>query len=168
MNEIAEREAKYKKLLMGKLSADKRLNVTCPDFKYPAPLFVYVNSVKTEKTIAVRLDGVDNTVRFWDYVDDDYSDEDGVWDEMTDEGLDRFIQKLYDVMNKAVDVEYYTEDGECEDYWSGVENNEINSEHARLTVRAHGKGISFLVAKYSTFFGDKQFAFNRSFVENKR
>ena len=42
------------------------------------PVFVYVKAVKTEKSIAVRIDGGDRTMRFWDYVDDDYSDEDGV------------------------------------------------------------------------------------------
>lgn len=168
MNDIAGREAKFKTLLMRKLSPDKRLNVTCPDFKYPAPLFVYVKSVKTEKTIAVRLDGVDKTVRFWDYVDDDYSEEDGVWDEMSDEGLDRFVKKLYDVMEKAVDVEFYAADGECEDYWSGVESGEITAAAAQKTVKKHGKGIDFLLAKYSNFFGDKQYVFNRAFAEVKR
>lgn len=168
MNDIAERESRFKTLLMRKLSPDKRLSVTCPDFKYPAPLFVYVKSVKTEKTIAVRLDGVDKTVRFWDYVDDDYSEEDGVWDRMSDDGLDRFVKKLYGVMEKAVDVEYYAADGECEDYWSGVESGEINAANAQKTVKKHGKGIDFIIAKYSDFFGGKQFVFNKAFAEIKR
>lgn len=168
MNDIAGRESKFKTLLMRKLSSDKRLNVTCPDFKYPAPLFVYVKSVKTEKTIAVRLDGVDKTVRFWDYVDDDYSGEDGVWDEMSEEGLDRFIVKLYGVMDKAVDVEFFGADGECEDYWSGVETGEITAAAAQKTVKKHGKEVDFLLARYSNFFGDRQFVFNKAFAEVKR
>lgn len=168
MNDIAGRESKFKTLLMRKLSSDKRLNVTCPDFKYPAPLFVYVKSVKTEKTIAVRLDGVDKTVRFWDYVDDDYSGEDGVWDEMSEEGLDRFIVKLYGVMDKAVDVEFFGADGECEDYWSGVETGEITAATAQKTVKKRGKEVDFLLARYSNFFGDRQFVFNKAFAEVKR
>ena len=69
--EILEVEEKYKKLLVAKLSGDDRITLSCPEFKYPEHAFVYIKSVKTDKSIAVRLDGVDNTMRFWEYVDDD-------------------------------------------------------------------------------------------------
>ena len=101
ISEILEAEEKYKKLLIAGLSEDERLSISCPDFKYPEPVFVYVKSVKTDKTIAVRLDGGDRTMRFWDYVDDDYSEEDGVWDRMGEKGLENFIKKLYTVMDHA-------------------------------------------------------------------
>ena len=100
-------EEKYKKLLLIKLGADKRLAVNSPSSKYPEPAFVYVKSVKTEKVIAIRLDGEDKTMRFWDYIDDDdYSSEDGVWDKMTDKGLENFI-------NKFLGGFFYEEDTIC-------------------------------------------------------
>lgn len=163
MKEIRELEEKYKNLLIQKLSADKRLCVTCPDFKYPAPLFVYVKSVKTDKTIAVRLDGVDKTMRFWDYVDDDYSSADGVWAEMTDVGLEKFVKKLYTVMNKAFDIEFFSADGECEDYLSGVAAFEFDAENACKAVKKAGKQVKFVFAKFSDFFGEVQFAFDAGF-----
>lgn len=156
-------EEQYKTLLMEKLSPDKRLAVSCPDFKYPAPLFVYVKSVATEKTIAVRLDGVDKTMRFWDYVDDDYSEEDGVWCEMTEEGLDKFVKKLYKVMNKAFDIEFFDENGECEDYLSGIAGFDFTAESATKAVKKAGKEVEFVIAKFSNFFGDIQFAFDKGF-----
>ena len=55
-------EEKYKKLLLIKLGADKRLAVNSPSSKYPEPAFVYVKSVKTEKVIAIRLDGEDHAL----------------------------------------------------------------------------------------------------------
>ena len=110
--EILETEEKYKKLLVAKLAGDDRITLSCPEFKYPEPAFVYIKSVKTDKSIAVRLDGVDKTMRFWDYVDDDYSDEDGVWAKMNEKGLDVFASKLYTVMEKAFDIEFYNLDGD--------------------------------------------------------
>lgn len=161
--EILEIEEKYKKLLMNKLGADERLSLSCPDFKYPEPLFVYVKSVKTEKSIAVRLDGGDKTVRFWDYVDDDYSDEDGVWGTMTEKGLDGFIKKLYAVMDKAVDIEFYGMDGECDDYYSGVAGFDLTVANAQKAVKKYGKGTDFVFAKFSNFFGDVQYVFDKTF-----
>jgi len=163
MQEIREIEDKYKNLLIGRLSADTRLSVTCPDFKYPAPLFVYVKSVRTEKTIAVRLDGVDKTMRFWDYVDDDYSEEDGVWAEMTEEGLEKFIKKLYTVMNKAFDIEFFSADGECDDYLSGIAGFEFTAENACKAVKKAGRQVEFVIAKFSDFFGEVQYAFDKGF-----
>ena len=166
--EILETEEKYKKLLVSKLAGDDRIVLTCPEFKYPEPAFVYIKSVKTEKTIAVRLDGVDGTMRFWDYVDDDYSEEDGVWDKMTDKGLENFINKLNTVMEKAVDVEFFGLDGECEDYYSGVLDTELTPENACKVVKKYGKNVEFAFAKFSDFLGDKQFVFDRAFRQIKR
>lgn len=163
VREIEELEESYKKLLADRLSADKRIAVSCPDFKYPAPTFVYIKSAATDKTIAVRLDGVDKTMRFWDYVDDDYSEEDGVWAEMSEEGLDRFIKKLYTVMNKAFDIEFFNAEGECDDYLSGIAGFEFNAENAQKAVKKAGKNIDFSVAKFGDFFGDKTYAFDKSF-----
>lgn len=148
---------------MEKLRGDGRISLSCPDFEYPAPLFVYIKSVKTEKSIAVRLDGGDGTMRFWDYVDDDYSEEDGVWDEMTEEGLKRFIDKLKGVMEHAVDVEFYGADGECDDYFSGVAKADLTAENAAKTVKKLGKNKDFAIARVSNFYGDTQFAFDRAY-----
>lgn len=161
--EISRLEEQYKTLLMQRLTPDGRLAVSCPDFRYPAPLFVYVKSVKTEKTIAVRLDGVDKTMRFWDYVDDDYSEEDGVWSEMSEEGLDKFVRKLYKVMDKAFDIEFFDADGECEDYLSGVAGFDFTAENACKAVKKAGKGVDFVIAKFSSFFGDTEYAFDKAF-----
>ena len=163
VREILEIEEKYKNLLMDKLKGDERLSVLSPDFKYPEPVFVYVKSAKTEKSIAVRLDGVDKTMRFWDYVDDDYSEEDGVWDKMSDKGLEGFVKKLYKVMEHAVDIEYFGLDGECDDYYSGIANFEQTEENARKAVRKYGKESDFVFAKFSNFYGDVQYVFDRSF-----
>ena len=163
LKEILEIEEKYKKLLIDKLKGDKRLSLSSPDFKYPEPAFVYIKSVKTDKSIAVRLDGEDNTMRFWDYVDDDYSEEDGVWAKMTEKGLDEFAKKLYIVMNKAVDIEYFGIDGECEDYYSGIANFEQTPENAQKVVKKHGKDVDFVFAKYCNFFGDTEYVFDKSF-----
>lgn len=163
VKDILEIEEKYKKLLLDKLKNDARLILSSPGFRYPEPVYVYIKSVKTEKTIAVRLDGGDKTMRFWDYVDDDYSEEDGVWDKMTEKGLEKFVQKLYIVMDKAVDIEYYGIDGECDDYYSGVVNYERTVENAQKSVKKHGKNVNFVFAKYSNFFGDIQYVFDKSF-----
>ena len=167
ISEILETEEKYKKIIMNKLSADERLSLSCPDFKYPEPLFVYVKSVKTDKTIALRIDGGDKTVRFWDYVDDDYSDEDGVWGNLTEKGLETFIKKLYAVMDKAVDIEYFNIDGECEDYYSGVANFELTAENARKAVKKCADGIEFVFAKLGDFFGENEFVFDKAFGQIK-
>lgn len=167
-SEILEIEEKYKKVLINKLGADDRLSLSCPDFKYPEPVFLYVKSKKTDKTIAVRIDGGDNTVRFWDYVDDDYSEEDGVWGYMTEKGIDAFIKKLYTVMDKAVDVEFFSADGECDDYYSGVIGVELTAETALKAVKKFGKETDFAFAKISDFFGEKQYVFDRSFKLIKR
>lgn len=166
--EILETEEKYKKLLVAKFSGDDRLLLTCPEFKYPEPAFVYIKSVKTDKTIAVRLDGVDNTMRFWDYVDDDYSEEDGVWDKMTDKGLESFVSKLYSVMERAVDIELYGSDGECDDYYSGVFDKEFTPENACKAVKKFGKDKDFAFAKFCNFYGDVKFVFDRAFKLVKR
>ena len=168
VSEILELEEKYKKLLMQKLEGDERLSLSCPGFRYPEPVYVYIKCVKTEKSIAVRLDGGDKTMRFWDYVDDDYSDEDGVWGKMTEKGLDAFVKKLYIVMDKAVDIEYYDSEGECADYYSGVINLELTAENAQRAVRKFGKNIQFALAKCSNFFGDVQYVFDRSLRLIKR
>lgn len=162
VSEILEVEEKYKKLLMTKLGADGRLALSCPDFKYPEPLFVYVKSVKTDKSIAVRLDGGDKTMRFWDYVDDDYSEEDGVWDKMSERGLESFIGKLYTVMDHAFDIEFFDKDGECCDFYSGVFNLEPTAENARKAVKKYGKDIDYVFAGFISFFGDAHYVFNRN------
>ena len=166
--EISELEESYKKLLMDRLKGDERISVTCPDFKYPEPVFVYIKSVKTDKSIAVRLDGGDKTMRFWDYVDDDYSEEDGVWSPMTEKGLDEFVKKLYEVMGKAIDIEFYGLDNECEDYCSGVAAFELNEVNALKAVKKSGKNIKFAYAKFSDFFGGIQYIFDYNFRQIKR
>lgn len=167
MRDIIDLEENYKKMLMSKLSGNKKISLSCPDFKYPEPVFVYVKSIKTEKSIAVRLDGGDKTVRFWDYVDDDYSEEDGVWDEMSAEGLDRFIKKLNRVMENAVDIEFYGADGECDDYFSGVAKAELTAENASKTLKKLAKNKNFVLVKVSDFYGDKQYAFDRNLKQIK-
>ncbi|MDE6441669.1 MAG: hypothetical protein K2L12_02825 [Clostridia bacterium] len=163
VSEILEIEEKYKKLLMAKLGTDERLALSCPDFKYPEPLFVYVKCVKTGKTIAVRLDGVDKTMRFWDYVDDDYSEEDGVWDKMTEKGLDSFIKKLYTVMDHAFDIEFFDENGDCNDFYSGVFNLDPTVDSAKRAIKKYGKDIDYVFAGFISFFGDAQYMFDSKF-----
>lgn len=167
MKQIQELETKYKDLLIDKLKDDGRLEVSCPRFVYPEPVFVYVKCKKTAKSIAVRLDGEDKTMRFWDYVDDDYSDEDGVWDTMTEEGIDRFVKKLYDIMERAVDIEFYDAQGECDDYYSGVFKTEINAENALRAVKKIGKNRDFVFVGFANFFGDKRYLFDKSYREVK-
>lgn len=167
--EILEIEEKYKKLFMGKLEGDKRLSLSCPDFRYPEPVFVYVKSVKTEKIIAVRLDGGDKTMRFWDYIDDDdYSSEDGVWDRMSEKGLDSFIKKLYGVMDKAIDIEFYDIDGECEEYFSGIADYPLTAENAVKQIKRLAKEVDFVFAKFSNYFGDVQYVVNSQYKIVKR
>ena len=166
--DVLELEEKYKKLLTDKLKTDKRLAVSCPEFKYPEPVYVYVKCVKTEKSIAVRLDGEDGTMRFWDYADDDYADEEGVWSNMTEKGLENIVKKLYIVMDKAVDIEFYDRNGDIEDYYSGIVNYEINAENALKKKKKHGKDIKFAFVKYSDFFGTKCYVFDKEFNRVKK
>ena len=158
---IRENEKKYKQQLFERLKGDKRLSLSCPDFKYPEPLYFYIKSVKTEKTIAVRIDGGDDTLRFWDYVDDSYEDEDGVWSKMTDDGFESFIQKLYSVMDNAVDIEFYDAKGITDDYFAGVAAGGLDGNRAKELLKKHGAGVKFIFAKISDFYGDKQFVFDR-------
>lgn len=168
MNEIRDLEIKYKDLLAQRLKKDERLDISCPYFEYPAPVYVYAKCKNNEKSIAVRIDGGDKTMRFWDYVDDDYSDEDGVWDEMSEEGLERFVTKLYDIMNRAVDVEFYDAAGEVDDYFSGVFKMELSEDNARKAVKKIGKNKPFAFAKVSDFFGEKLFVFDRALRSVKK
>lgn len=161
IEKIRETEKRYKKLLNDALRGDKRLSLSCPDFNYPEPLYFYVKSVKTEKTIAIRIDGVDNTLRFWDYVDDGYEGEDGVWSKMTDDGFEEFIKKLYGVMDRAVDLEFYDEGGITDDYYAGVTDAGLDESVAAELLKKHCAGIKFVFAKVSNFYGDKQFVFDR-------
>lgn len=163
MKEIRELEIKYKDLLAERLKKDERLDISCPYFEYPAPCYVYVKCKKTGKTIAIQLDGGDKTMRFWDYIDDDYSDENGVWGEMTEEGLEKFIGKLYSVLDRAIDVEFYDKDGEVEDYFSGVLKLELSADNALKAVKKLGKETKFVLAQVSDFFGNKKFVFDRAF-----
>lgn len=163
MKEISELEATYKKLLCDKLKDDIRLDVSAPEARYPEPSYVYIKCKKTDKTIAVRLDGEDGTMRFWDYVDDDYENEDGVWENMTSEGMDKFVKKLYNVMDRAVDIEFYNSDGECDDFFSAVFKAEMNEENALRAVKKVGKGKKFSFVGFVNFFGDKRFLFDKTF-----
>lgn len=165
VREILEIEEKYNKLLMDKFKGDGRLSLSSPGFRYPEPVYVYIKCVKTDKTIAVRLDGGDETMRFWDYVDDDYSEEDGVWGKMTEKGLEGFVKKLYAVMDSAFDIEYYGLDGECDDYYSGVSGMEQSAANAQKAVKKFGKDVDFAFAKYSNFFGDIQYVFDKNFKQ---
>lgn len=168
VEKIRETENKYKKLLNDRLKEDKRLSLNCPDFRYPEPLYFYVKSVRTEKTIAIRIDGGDNTLRFWDYVDDKYEDEDGVWAEMTDDGFESFIKKLYDVMDSAVDIEFYADKGITDDYYAGVIEGGLDENTAKELLKQHGKGVNFIFAKVISFYGDKQFVFDKRLNAVKR
>ena len=165
---IREAEQKYRQQLFDRLKGDDRITLSCPDFKYPEPLYFYINSVKTEKTIAVRIDGGDDTLRFWDYVDDSYENEDGVWADMTDGGFESFIDKLYAVMDNAVDIEFFDADGITDDYFAGVADGGLDEVKAKALLKKHGKGVSFVFAKISNFYGDKQFVFDRQLNPVKR
>ena len=165
---IRETEAKYKQQLFDRLKGDKRLSLSCPDFKYPEPLYFYIKSVKTEKSIAVRIDGGDDTLRFWDYVDDSYEDEDGVWENVADGGVERFIVKLYSVMDNAVDIEFYDTNGITDEYFAGVTEGGLDEEKAKALLKKHGAGVKFVFAKISNFYGDKQFVFDRQLKAIKR
>lgn len=163
IKDIMDREENYKNLLMEKLKKDSRLQLSCPDFKYPEPLYLYVNSKKTGKSIAIRLDGEDSTMRFWDYVDDDYSDEDGVWNSMTEKGVEKFLKKLVCVMNRAIDTEFFDGSAECIDCFSCVPEKELDEEIARKAAKKFGKGMDFTLAKVSDFFGEKLFVFDKNY-----
>ena len=165
---IRATEKKYKQQLTERLKGDKRLSLSCPDFKYPEPLYFYVKSVKTEKSIAIRIDGGDETLRFWDYVDDSYEDEDGVWEKMGDGGFERFIDKLYAVMDNAVDIEFFDEQGITDDYFAGVADGGLDGEKAKELLKKHGKGVKFVFAKISDFYGEKQFVFDRQLKPIRR
>lgn len=147
-------------MLFDKLKGDKRLSLSCPDFKYPEPVYFYVNSVKTEKSIAISIDGEDDILRFWDYVDDTYKGEDGVSGNMTD-GFDKFIEKLYAVMDHAVDVEFFDAKGITDDYFAGVIKPELDENVAVALLKKYGNGVKFVFAKISNFYGDRQFVIDR-------
>ncbi len=168
VEKIREAEKHYKRLLLERLKGDARLSLSCPDFRYPEPLYFYVKSVATEKTIAVRIDGGDSTMRFWDYVDDGYEGEDGVWSEMTAAGFEEFIVKLYGVMDRAVDIEFYNADGITDDYYAGVTDGELTESVARGLLKEHGAGLDFIFAKVSDFYGGKQFVFDKRLNPIKR
>lgn len=155
-------------MLFERLKGDKRISLSCPDFKYPEPLYFYIKSEKTEKSIAIRIDGEDETLRFWDYVDDEYENEDGVWEKMNKGGFDRFIDKLYLVMDNAVDVEFFDSNGVTDDYYAGVIKGGLDAEKAKALLKKHGKGVKFLFAKVSNFYGDTQFVFDRQLNPIKR
>ena len=158
---IREAENKYRQKLFDALKDDKRLSLSCPDFKYPEPLYFYVKSVKTEKSIAIRIDGEDDTLRFWDYVDDSYENEDGVWGKMTDGGFEKFIDKMYAVMDHAVDIEFYDANGITDEYFAGVIKGWLDENTAVVLLKKYGKGVPFVFAKISNFYGDKQFVIDR-------
>lgn len=168
VEEIRGIEEKYKKLLFERLKGDARLSLSCPSFQYPEPLFFYIKSDKTEKTIAVRIDGEDGTLRFWDYVDDDYENVDGVWGKMTESGFENFIKKLYLVMDSAVDIEFYDSHGITDDYFAGVIKGGLDEAKARALLKKHGAGINFTVARISNFYGDIQFIYDNKLRSIKR
>ena len=155
-------------MLFDKLKGDKRLSLSCPDFKYPEPLYFYIKSVRTEKTIAIRIDGEDDTLRFWDYVDDSYENEDGVWGKMTEKGFEGFIKKLYTVMDNAVDIEFFDGNGITDDYFAGIVEGGLDDIKAKALLKKHGKGIKFLFAKISDFYGNRQFVYDRQLNTIKR
>lgn len=167
VTQIREIEEKYKQLLINGLKGDKRITLTSSG-KYPEPAFVYIKSVKTDKTIAVRLDGEDGTMRFWDYVDDDYTKEDGVWAKMTESGLETMLSKLKSAMQYAYDIEYFESDGECEEYYSSLFGGEVDETTACKLTKKYGKEVPFVFAKFSTFLGDKQYVFDKLFRLVKR
>ena len=157
---IQQNEQLYKRLLADSLRQDKRVSVSFLDARYPEPLYLYVKSVDTEKTIAVRIDGEDKTMRFWDYVDDAYENEDGVWDQMTEKGLENFVKKLKKVMDCALDIEFFNKKGITDDYYAGVYDGELTEEIARKILIKHGKDVKFIYAKVTNFFGDKSYVFD--------
>ena len=165
---IRESEKQYKQKLFDRLKGDKRLSLSCPEFKYPEPLYFYIKSVKTEKTIAVHIDGADETLRFWDYVDDGYENEDGVWGKAEGDGFESFIDKLYTVMDSAVDIEFYGAKGITDDYFAGVVKGGIDENKAKALLKKHGADVKFLFAKISNFYGDKQFVFDRQLNSIRR
>ena len=158
---IRETENKYKQQLFDRLKDDRRLSLSCPDFKYPEPLYFYIKSVKTEKSIAIRIDGEDDTLRFWDYVDDGYENVDGVWGKMTGDGFEKFTDKLYSVMDHAVDIEFYDTKGITDDYFAGVIKDGLDEDVAVTLLKKYGKGVKFVFAKICNFYGDKQFVIDR-------
>ena len=168
VEKIREIERIYRQKLLDKLKGDNRLSLSCPDFKYPEPLYFYIKSVKTEKTIAVRIDGGDETLRFWDYVDDGYENEDGLWAKMTEEGFKSFIDKLCTVMDNAVDIEFFDNKGITDDYYAGIVKGGLDEAKAKALLKKHGSGVTFIFAKISDFYGDKQFVFDRQLKPIRR
>ena len=148
-------------MLFERLKGDKRLALSCPDFKYPEPVYFHIKSVKTEKSIAISIDGEYDMLRFWDYVDDGYENEDGVCEKVTDGGFESFINKLYTVMDCAVDIEFYDSNGITDDYFAGVVKGGLDGNKARALLKKHGAGVKFLYAKIVDFYGDRQFVFDR-------
>lgn len=168
VEEIREKENKFRQLLFDRLKGDSRVELSCPDFKYPEPMYFYIKSVKTEKTIAVRIDGEDETIRFWDYVDDSYEDEDGIWAKMTDDGFNTFISKLYKVMECAVDIDFFDAKGITDDYFAGVVKGGLDEVKAKALLKKHGAGVKFVFAKISDFYGNRQYIYDRHLNPLKR
>ena len=158
---IRANEKEYSWQLFERLKGDERLSLSCPDFKYPEPVYFYIKSVKTEKTIAVQIDGGDGTLRFWDYVDDSYENEDGVWANVEGDGFEKFINKLYNVMDNAVDIEFYGAKGITDDYFAGVLDGKFNETAAKALLKKHSAGVRYQFAKVSNFYGNKVFVFDR-------
>lgn len=71
-------------------------------------------------------------------------------------------------MDKAIDIELYDIDGECVDYFSGVANFEFTAENACKAVKKIGKGGGFALAKFSNFYGDVQYVFDKNFKQIKK
>ena len=162
LQKIRENENKYKQMLFERLKGDRRLAVSCPDFKYPEPVYFHIKSIRTEKTIAISIDGEEEILRFWDYVDDGYEGEDGVWTKMQGNGFDTFINKLYTVMDCAVDIEFFASNGITDDYFAGVVKGGLDESKAKALLKKHGAGVKFLYAKISNFYGDRQYVYDRS------
>ena len=157
---IREAEKKYANQLFERLKGDSRISLSCPEFKYPEPVYFYIRSVKTEKTIAVQIDGEEDILRFWDYVDDSYENEDGVCSSMLNGGFEKFIKKLYIVMDNAVDIEFFDSKGITDDYFAGVTKGGLDAVKAKVLLKKHGAGVKFLFAKISDFYGNVQFVFD--------
>ena len=165
---IREKENKFRQMLFDRLKGDGRIELSCPDFKYPEPVYFYIKSVKTEKTIAINIDGEEGMLRFWDYVDDGYEGEDGVSGTMTDDGFKTFIAKLYKVMECAVDIDFFDAKGITDDYFAGVVKGGLDEAKAKALLKKHGAGVKFVFAKISDFYGDKQYIYDRKLNPIKR
>lgn len=165
---IREAEKKYVAQLFERLKGDNRLSLSCPEFKYPEPVYFYIKSVKTEKTIAVQIDGEEDILRFWDYVDDGYENVDGVGTSMLKGGFDKFINKLYIVMDYAVDIEFFDSKGITDEYFAGVIKGGLDEAKAKALLKKHGAGIKFLFAKISDFYGNIQFVYDNQLKPIRR